>query len=120
MAEPTVREILAAAVSALEGIQVEPYYRAVSGPGRGWIEHIRTEFPGSQIHGAWQHWGVVVCVPTDMAAAQKYVDDHLVALSNALWPLMDLTQVRNEEISQTDGQIIKAMVIEGRREAEGL
>ncbi|MEU4391641.1 hypothetical protein [Kribbella sp. NPDC023855] len=119
MAE-VVRELLAEAVSALEGISVEPYYKAVTGPGRGWIEHLRTEFPGKKINGAWQYWGVVVCVPSDMAAAQKFVDEHLVDLSNALWPLMNLTQVRNEEIPQTDGQIIKAMVIEGRREAEGL
>ena len=116
----TSRELLAEAASALEGIQVEPYYKVVTGPGRGWVEHLRTEFFGKKILGGWQYWGVVVCVPTDMPAAQKWVDEHMADLCNALWPLMDLTQVRTEEISQTDGQIIKAMVIEGRREAEGL
>lgn len=120
MAEPTVREILAEAASALAGIEVEPYYKAVSGPGRGWVERTRTEFPGARINGAWRYWGVVVCLPSDTAAAQRFVDEHEDALSNALWPVMDLIQVRNEEIPQTDGQIIKAMVIEGRREAEGL
>lgn len=117
----TAREVLAAAVNVVDGVQVSAYFANGSGAGRGWIELRRTEYPGgTKVLGAWDYFGVVIELPTDLADAQRWIDEHRKAITDALWPVMVIERITPERIQQTDGPIIKAMVVEGRREAEEL
>lgn len=120
----TVREELAAAASTVDGIEISPEYRQLSKPGQGWIELLRTEYP--PIHGVLggeDYWGVFVLMPSDVAAAQRFMDEKRTELVRALMPptgvrWLIVTQVRPEIISVPDNPGIKTMVVEGHRAAE--
>lgn len=117
----TAREVLAEAVNVVDGVEVAPYKTNATGPGRGWIEITRTEYPGGKkVLGAWDYFAVLIELPADTGQAQKWIDDHRKAITDALWPVMVIVQIRPERVQITDGPIIKAMVVEGRREAEEL
>lgn len=112
----TAREDIAAAANVLDGIEIAPYYELVSTPGQGWVELLRTDYPNTL--GGEDYWGVVVVLPTELKAAQRFMDQYRHQLWNALGEAMVVTQTRPEQIAQPDNPIIKCMVIEGHREAE--
>ena len=112
----TAREDIAEAANVVDGIEIHPYFEAVSTPGMGWIELLRTDYPNTL--GGEDYWGVVVVLPSDTAAAQRYMDEFRRTLWDALGEAMVVTQIRPEQIPMPDNTIIKSMVIEGHREAE--
>lgn len=114
----TAREDIAAAASTVTGIDVSPYYRAVSGAGQGYVEWLRTEWPNKL--GGEAYWGVVIGLPTDLAAAQRWIDLNQRTIVTALGPRgeneLTVTQVRPEIVLSQDNQAQRVLVIEGHRE----
>lgn len=110
------RDAIAAAANAVDGVEVFPEYELVTTAGQGWIEWLRTDYPNTL--GGEDYWGVVFMLPTDLKEAQRWISDHRHALWDALGEAMVVTQARPEIITLTDNQSIRALVIEGHREAE--
>lgn len=100
----------------MDGLEVTPYYRVISKPGQGYVEFLRTEYPNK--FGGEDYWGVVIMLPTDLAAAQQWIEEHRLAAVAALQPALIVTQVRPERLELPDSPIIRALVIEGHRETE--
>jgi hypothetical protein len=112
----TTRDEIAAAASTVDGVDVSPLYRAVSGVGQGYVEWLRTEYPNTL--GGEDYWGVVIVLPQDLAAAQAWIADHKRDLWDALGYAMVVTQARPELVLFPDNQSQKTLVLEGHREAE--
>lgn len=113
----TTREEIAGAVNVVDGVEVTPYYELVSAPGQGWVERLRTEYPNK--FGGEDYWGVVVVLPVELKAAQLWVDEMQPRIVNALQgSAIIVSAVRPQFIPVPDNQSIRALVIEGHREAE--
>lgn len=113
----TTREQIAAAANAVDGIEITPYYELVSTPGQGWVERLRTEYPNK--FGGEDYWGIVVVLPQELKAAQLWVDEMQPRIVNALQGSTILVSAaRPQFIPVPDNQSIRALVIEGHREAE--
>lgn len=118
MTELTVREEIAAAANAVDGIEVYPYFESVSKDGQGYVEWLRAEYPNRL--GGEDYWGVLIAVPADLAAAQQWVDQYRGPLIAALVKSRTLvvTAARPERVEVPDNAIIKMLVIEGHRESK--
>jgi hypothetical protein len=112
----SAREEIAAALSALDGIDVSPTYRNVSGPGQGYVEWLRTDYPNRL--GGEDYWGVVITLPADLAAAQAWIAENKARLIKALDSELFLTQARPELVLATDNPSQRVLVLEGHRESE--
>lgn len=114
----TAREEIAAAANVLDGIEIHAYYELVSTPGQGWVERTRTDFPNA--FGGEDYWGVVVMVPSDVNAAQRWIDANQARIVTALKTSRALivTAALPQLVAQQDNTSIRALVIEGHREAE--
>jgi hypothetical protein len=77
-----VRAAIAAAANTVAGIDVEPYYTAVTKTGSGCVRLNRTEHP--DIFGGMDYWDVIVRLPQDLAEAEKYMDTVRLPLYQAL------------------------------------
>jgi len=114
----TAREEIAAAASTVDGVEVFPEYAHVTTPGQGYVTWLRTEYPNGL--GGEDYWGVVITLPTDTAAAQAWVAEHLGPLWKALRKsrCMTVTGARPDVDLPTDNQAQKVLIIEGHRESE--
>lgn len=112
------REEIAAAFSAIDGIDVSPEYRVVTVPGQGYVTWLRTEYPNT--FGGEDYWGVLIIVPNDTAAAEAWIAENkgrvLKAIKSAR--VFTLTQARPEIVALTDNPSQKVLTIEGHRESE--
>lgn len=109
-----VREAIAAAATTVDGITCNAYYKTGEKPGTSYVELLRTDYPNQ--FGGEDYWGVVVILDNDLAAAQKFMDDHRGPLRTALMEELVVTQVRPEIVPLPDNPGIKTMVVEGHRE----
>lgn len=110
------RQAIAAAASTEDGIEVTPYYELVSAAGQGYVERTRTEFPNR--FGGEDYWGVIVCVPQELKAAQAWIDENQARIVRALGEAMVVTLAQPQLIPMQDNQSIRALVVEGHRETE--
>lgn len=113
-----VREEIAAVVNTVDGLEIYPYFEAVSKDGQGYVEFLRAEYPNQL--GGEDYWGVLVAVPADLAAAQQWVDTYRGPIVAALVKsrVLVVTGVRPERVEVPDNPIIKMLVIEGHRESK--
>lgn len=115
----TAREEIAEVLSALEGIEVFPTYRAVTSPGQGYVTWLRTAYPSSV--GGEDYWGVLIAVPNDdIAAAEQWIADNKTRVIKALKSsrVLVVTEARPEIVALTDNPSQKVLTIEGHRESE--
>jgi hypothetical protein len=116
----TSREEIAAAASTVDGVDVSPQYRSVTAAGQGYVEWLRTDYPDPL--GGEDYWGVVIVLPTDLAAAQQWIATYKTKLWRALGRkgenVLTVTQARPELVLMTDNQSLRVLVIEGHREDE--
>lgn len=112
----SAREEIAAAVNAIDGVEVFPTYRAVTSPGQGFVTWLRTEYPNA--FGGEDYWGVLIAVSQDVAVAEAWIAENKAALVKALRPALVVTQCRPEIVAITDNPSQKVLTIEGHRESE--
>lgn len=111
-----VREALATAANTVDGVNVTPYYRQATTPGQGMVRFDRTDYPNP--FGGLTTWWVVVVLPQDMGAAEKWLDKNGSALRGAVAEELAVRSMYPQQLALTDGSAVLAVVIEGQREEE--
>jgi len=110
------RQALAAAASTVDGVDVSPWFRQTTKPGAGMVRLERWTRSENGFGGVntWQVW---VTLPQDLATAEKWIDEHVSELVEALSPQMVVTSVTPQQLALDTGSV-PIVVIEGSREQE--
>lgn len=110
-----VREAIAGAVGAVEGITCSAYYRQNTTTGAASVRYGETTYPNR--FGGLVTWEVVVPLPQDAAAAEKFIDEKSPALREALAPVLIVRRVYPARAT-FDSAVTNVLVIEGQREED--
>jgi hypothetical protein len=111
-----VREALAAAVNAVAGVSVTAHWRQHLAPGDGSV--LRQSLTRPENGFGWlATWQVRILLSSDIAAAERWLDERAVLLAESLEPLMRVTSVAPIQFS-SDGSTRPYAVIEGVREQD--
>lgn len=115
------RTAIATAASTVAGINVSPYYRQISGTGEGMVRMDRTTYPDP--FGGIVTWQVLIVVPQDVVAAERWLEAHQDELVDALSPEMTVRTVTPKELVTPQAKpgpalVTSVVVIEGDRERE--
>lgn len=111
-----VRQLLADAASSVDGIKVSPYFRQGTRAGDGMVRLDRTVRAANNF-GYINTWQVIVMLPQDLAAAEKYLEQHASALVEALGEVMVVASVTPQQLALDTG-LVPCVFIEGNREQE--
>lgn len=111
----TVRETLAAAASTVDGITVTPYFRQTTAAGQGLVRLDHTDYPNSL--GGLDTWQVCIFLPSDSAAAEKFLEAKKPALRDALAAAMIVRRITPGQLALDTGTV-PVVIIEGQREEE--
>lgn len=111
------REAIAEAASTVDGIKVTPYFRQTVKAGQGMVRLDRRVRDDSGLAYFNDVWQVLVVLPQDIAAAEKYLEQKLDLLLDALGEQLAVASATPQQI-QTDSTTIPCVVIEGTRESE--
>lgn len=111
-----VRQALAAAANTVDGVKVTPYYRQVTETGQGMVRFDRTDYPNPL--GGLTTWWVVVVLPQDLEAAERWLDENGSALRGAVAEELMVRSMYPQQLALTDGSAVLAVVIEGQREED--
>jgi hypothetical protein len=112
----TTREVLAAAANNAPNVTCTPTYRVATKPGSAYVRLNRIEYPNRFGGVVW--WDIVVILPSDIAAAEKWIEDNALGLVQALKQELAVTAVRPERIELVDGPTLPALFVEGHRAQE--
>lgn len=112
----STRAEIAAAASEVDGIECSPEYAVQTTPGQAYVQWLRSDYPNQL--GGWNYWGVVVTLPQDALAAQRWIEQHKAALVEALREVMYVDQARPELVTETDNPSKKVLAVEGHCESE--
>lgn len=110
-----VREHLAQAARSVPGVRgAAPYYTQTTTPGHVFVRLDRIEYP-NPFGGLW-HWNVVLVLPQDMAAAEKYLEQVTPDLVNALQEHLVIREVLPQRLSISGVGELPCVFINGHRE----
>lgn len=110
-----VRDAIAAAASTVVGVNVQPYYTQTTKPGTGCVRRDATTYP-NRLAGVVT-WSVVVVLPSDLRAADEWMDEHVPQLVAALAREMTV-KTATPVVMPFDATGVPAVLIEGTREEE--
>lgn len=116
MTGAAVRQAISDAASAVPGVTVTPYSRQVTRVGEGWVRLDRTDYPNP--FGGLVTWQVVVMLPQDVPAAERWLDENGQALRGAVESELAIRSMTPVQLSIPDAGTVPAVVIEGQREEE--
>lgn len=108
------RQALATAASTVDRVNVSDYYRQVTSPGSGYVHLDRIEYPDRL--GGVCFWNVVVILPTDLATAERFIEETAAPLREALSAEMVVTSARPEQLNLTGAGLLPCLFINGHRE----
>lgn len=111
-----VRAALAAAANTVAGVRCSAYYQQSTAPGTASVRLDRVEYPNR--FGGVAHWQVLVMLPQKLDAAEKWVDDKLPALHDALEAELVITNAGMQQVITEAGVTLPCVVIAGHREQE--
>ena len=111
-----VRQAIATAANTVAGVKVTPYYRQVTEPGQGMVRFDRTDYPNT--FGGLTTWWVIVVLPQDLEAAERWLDENGSALRGAVAEELAVRSMYPQQLALTDGSAVLAVVIEGQREED--
>ncbi len=109
-----VRQEIATALSSVDGITAHPYFVQATEPGTALVRLDRVEYPNP--FGGVAHWNIVVLLPQDLEAAEKYVEDKVPAIRVAIESLIFVTQVRPQRLDLPGVGVVPCVFITGHRE----
>lgn len=111
------REAIAAAASSVAGVKCTPYYRQSLKPGDACVRlQVRTRSAnGFGYVDTWQVW---LALPQDVAAAEKWLDQHGPALVEALDPefIGGVQTITPAELVLGNGHTTNGVIYQGPRE----
>lgn len=108
-----VREEIAAAVNTVDAITCTPHFRQTTKAGDAMVRLDRTEYP-DRFDGLVT-WQVVVILPQDVAAAEKWIDANHSELVTAVREALIVRRTFPAELALDTGKV-PALFIEGQRE----
>lgn len=108
-----VRAVIAAAANTVEGIDCTPYFRQSTKPGSAVVRKDRVTYPNK--FGGLVTWQVLVMLPQDLASAEKYMDEKVPALVDALAPHLVVTEAVAQQLALETGAV-PIVLIQGTRE----
>lgn len=108
-----VREKIAAAASAVEGVNCTPYFRQSTKPGDAMVrlDRMVRDESGFAYMVTWQ---VVVMLPQDIATAEKWLDANTTLLIEAISEELVVTTVTPQQMALDTG-VVPCVLIEGNR-----
>lgn len=107
-----IRQAIADAASAVEGVLVSPYAVQATRPGTGVVTRGRTEYPNR--FGGVVYWQVSLRLSQDVVTAEKWMDQNLPDLVEAIGEELVVTSATPVDIA-FDGGAVPGIVIEGHR-----
>lgn len=111
----TIREDIAAAATIAGVTNVTPYYRQSTKPGDGFVQLLELN-RGDNGFGFMATWQVVIFVAQDVAAAEKWMENHLATLIEELEPELIVTSAGPDTALLPSGAT-NTITITGAREA---
>lgn len=108
------REAIAAAMSAVDGVNCTPYFRQSLKPGDACVR-FGTSVRAQNGFGFVNTWEVWLALHQDIATGEKWLDDHLPSLLAALDPELVVTSVTPAELL-LGGTSTNGVIIAGARE----
>ena len=111
------RTAIAAAASTVDGVKCTPYYRQSLKPGDACVRlQVRTK--ASNGFGYVDTWQVWLALPQDVAAAEKWLDDHGADVLAALNPefIGGIQTVTPAELVLGSGASTNGVIYQGARE----
>lgn len=111
-----VRNALAAAANTVVGISCQPYFVQSTESGVAMVRLDRIEYPNP--FGGVCHWNVIVLLPQDQEAAEKYIDAKIPAVRDALAEQLVITQVQPQRLDIPGVGVLPCVFINGHREQE--
>lgn len=112
----STRTEIATAASTVDGINGHPYLVGDTQPGTLYPRLDRIEYPNR--FGGVAFWNVVLVVPQDLAAAEKYLEDKLPDLRTALASVLAITSVAPVRLDVPGVGLLSVAFINGHREAD--
>lgn len=112
----STRDDLAQAASSVEGLTGHPYYVQGTDPGHTFVRLDRIAYPNP--FGGIAHYNVVMVLPQDLDAAERYVEHHLPLLVEALAPHLVITEAVMQRLNITGVGDLPCVFVNGRREAD--
>ncbi|MDF1705064.1 MAG: hypothetical protein P1U38_09845 [Aeromicrobium sp.] len=110
-----VRQLIAEAASTVKGVTGYPYFVQSTAPGSTEVRLERIDYPNA--FGGVGHWNVVVLLPQDMAQAEKYLDDVVLAkVVPAVAEQLVVTSVVPQRTDFPGAGVLLAAFINGHRE----
>lgn len=109
-----VRRAIASAAS-IPGVRVSPFFRQTIKVGDGMVRLERADFPNRL--GGVKTWQVLIVLPQDIGAAERWLDLKIPALTAALDDELTLASVVPQELV-TDAGKVPVVVLTGKREME--
>ncbi len=108
-----VRTLIANAASAVVGVNCTPYYRQSTKPGDAMVrlERMVRDSSGFAYMATWQ---VVVILHQDLATAEKWIDSHTEALTEAVSEVLVITSLTPQQLALDTGTV-PVLFIEGNR-----
>lgn len=111
------RAALAGQVETVAGLSCTPYYRQTTKAGDAMVRMASISRDDSGF-GFMVTWQVVLILPSDFKASEKYLEEKIDDLIAAVGEEMIVTGVTPQELVFDNGTSIPAVVIEGAREKE--
>lgn len=108
-----IRASIAAAANTVAGINCSPYFRQSTKPGDAMVRLDRQTRDTSGF-GFMATWQVVVILPQDLATAEKYLDEKLPSLVDAIAEELVITTVTPQQLTLDTG-LVPCVFIEGNR-----
>lgn len=107
------REAIAAAANTVAGLNVSPYYRQSFKANDGAVQ-IASGTVTSKFD-RMATWRVYVALSQDVKTAEKWIDEHIQELLDALWPELVITTWAPQELVAPDGNSVNGLYVEGNR-----
>jgi len=111
-----VRKAIADQASTVDGVTCHPYFVQALDSGSAMVRLDRIEYPNP--FGGVCHWNVVVMLPKDQAAAEKYIDTTVPLIRAAVESELVVTQVQPQRLEIPGVGVLPCVFINGHREQE--
>lgn len=116
MTAAELRQAIATAASTVEGITAHPYFVQSTNAGTAYVRLDRIEYPNR--FGGIGFWDLVVLLPQDYAAAEKYLEVKVPALIEAINEHVVIDRVTPQQLQITGVGTIPAVFITTHKEAD--
>jgi hypothetical protein len=109
-----VRQEIAEAASTVAGVTCTPYYVQTTSAGAAYVRLDRIEYPNP--FGGVAYWNVVLLLPQDIAASEKYLEEKVPLIREAIEEHLFVTSVTPQQLQLGSGPTLPCAFINGHRE----